>query len=471
MGAAFLRAHLELVLASEVLRRILASNLYDEPLRLQHEAIIGGLYEQTRRDALVVPSIYGDVVAAAVVGFVAATRGETLRLAAFLVGLVLSLAVVVGLRRYVIRASMRAWVERQAHTQQVLDGLEGAEELVAANAVSSFESRIETGLRRLRRASWAVGLESVVVGRLPIAAGLLAALAVASFVGHDLPHRATEWAVLASMLPPFGGIVGGLASLIEINAPTAAVRAALQRPARSTGRSPPAEALLPMRLVGVGVAYGEEALTNVDLDITGGLVALVGPNGSGKSTVLRVLAGLLAPTKGELTVGGVLARDIDWQLARARISVLPQRPYLPVGGTVREAFGFVDVVEEEAMRSGLETMAVLGVLAEKNGSDPLATPLDRLSAGERQRVAIARVLARDAELYLLDEPDANLDRVGMETLSRVLRALAQRKTVVVAAHTPDLVAIADRVIELDRGRVVRDEASSVSGPAHAGTAR
>jgi ABC-type transport system involved in cytochrome bd biosynthesis fused ATPase/permease subunit len=72
-------------------------------------------------------------------------------------------------------------------------------------------------------------------------------------------------------------------------------------------------------------------------------------------------------------------------------------------------------------------------------------------------VAIARVLAYPAGLYLLDEPDANLDRAGIERLAEILRELSKRATVIVAAHTPEIIAIADHVVVLEHGRVVREE--------------
>ena len=74
--------------------------------------------------------------------------------------------------------------------------------------------------------------------------------------------------------------------------------------------------------------------------------------------------------------------------------------------------------------------------------------------GQRQRVALARLLCRDAELFLLDEPDANLDRAGIALVTELLRELSGRAMVAFAAHTPDLLAGADRVVTLDAGRVV-----------------
>ncbi len=81
--------------------------------------------------------------------------------------------------------------------------------------------------------------------------------------------------------------------------------------------------------------------------------------------------------------------------------------------------------------------------------------IDSLSVGERQRVALARLLCRDASLFLLDEPDANLDRARIALVADVLCELSRRAAVAFAAHTPELLAIADRVIALEQGRVVQ----------------
>jgi ABC-type transport system involved in cytochrome bd biosynthesis fused ATPase/permease subunit len=108
------------------------------------------------------------------------------------------------------------------------------------------------------------------------------------------------------------------------------------------------------------------------------------------------------------------------------------------------------------MVAALERVAVLPALL-RAGSDPLAVPVDTLSIGQRQRIALARALCRDASLYLLDEPDANLDRAGILLVAEMVRELAKAHWVILAAHTPELLEVADRVIVLDGGEVIRDE--------------
>ncbi len=98
------------------------------------------------------------------------------------------------------------------------------------------------------------------------------------------------------------------------------------------------------------------------------------------------------------------------------------------------------------------------------GGDPLEVRVDALSMGQRQRVALARLLCRDADLVILDEPDANLDRAGILLVAGILRELARDRTVVFAAHTPELLDVAERTVTLDGGRVVVERAPVVPAP-------
>jgi ABC-type transport system involved in cytochrome bd biosynthesis fused ATPase/permease subunit len=107
---------------------------------------------------------------------------------------------------------------------------------------------------------------------------------------------------------------------------------------------------------------------------------------------------------------------------------------------------------DERILAALDRVGLLPVLR-RAGDDPLTVRVDSLSVGERQRIALARILCRDAFLFLLDEPDANLDRTGIALVAELLRDLAGRGMVAFAAHTPELLAVAGRVVVLAQGRV------------------
>jgi ATP-binding cassette subfamily C protein CydCD len=185
-----------------------------------------------------------------------------------------------------------------------------------------------------------------------------------------------------------------------------------------------------------------------------GTLALAGVNGSGKSTCLRVLMGLALPTEGAVRINGAPLGGMDLDAWRKKVGFLPQRPYLPPRTNVGEALRWL--APEATDERALEVLERVGILdrLRRGGGDPMLVPIDALSVGERQRVALARVLARDAAVYVLDEPDANLDRSGIALVTAVLSELGRTRRVIVAAHTPDLLAAADAVIVLEGGRVV-----------------
>lgn len=175
------------------------------------------------------------------------------------------------------------------------------------------------------------------------------------------------------------------------------------------------------------------ALDEVSLDVPDrGIVAVTGPSGCGKSTLLAVLAGLLEPTGG--TVRGP---------TRDRIAWLPQRPVF-VTGTVADNLRLAvpDATDEE-LRAALERVAFpIGldvVLGEDGGT---------LSAGERARLALARVVLARRPYVLLDEPTAHLDPATERLIADTVVELGRHSGVVVVAHKPALVALADRVVEL-----------------------
>jgi ATP-binding cassette, subfamily C, bacterial CydD len=205
-----------------------------------------------------------------------------------------------------------------------------------------------------------------------------------------------------------------------------------------------------IRLEAVSVA-GRDGIAPHDLnvDVTpGSITVLTGPNGSGKSTALEVMLGLTPPTAGRVTIGGVDAADLDPGSWWREVAWLPQRPVL-VPGTVRanlELFGPLPNFETTCQTTGLDE--VLATLP-----DGLDTVIGRdgtgLSLGQRQRIALTRVLGSPKRVLLLDEPTAHLD-AALE--SRVLRAVVERAragaAIVVVGHRQPVVAIGDRIVRL-----------------------
>ncbi|WP_432839523.1 thiol reductant ABC exporter subunit CydD [Dactylosporangium sp. CA-092794] len=182
----------------------------------------------------------------------------------------------------------------------------------------------------------------------------------------------------------------------------------------------------------------------------GELVALTGPSGCGKSTALAVLMGFAAPASGTVTVGGVDLSTVDPDAWRRRVAWLPQRPWL-FAGTIADniRLGTPDADDAAVRRAAAQAGALAFIDALP---DALATHIGDdgagLSAGQRQRIALARVFLRDAPLVLLDEPTAALDADTESDILAAIRAHAAGRTVLLVAHRPSLLSIADREIAL-----------------------
>jgi ABC-type multidrug transport system fused ATPase/permease subunit len=184
-------------------------------------------------------------------------------------------------------------------------------------------------------------------------------------------------------------------------------------------------------------------------------VALVGPSGSGKSTVAALLLGFADPSAGRLTVGGVDLTACDLRAWRAQIAWVPQRPTL-FRGTVADNVRLGDGSASSArVRAALEQAGAWAFV--RDLPEGLATAVGDggrpLSAGERQRLALARAFLRDAPLAILDEPTANLDPESAELVADAVELLSVDRTVLLIAHAPELVALADHVVELRDGRI------------------
>lgn len=200
------------------------------------------------------------------------------------------------------------------------------------------------------------------------------------------------------------------------------------------------------------------AVREVSVSVAPGrLLAVVGPNGAGKTTLLRLLAGSLRAGTGEVSLGErPLAEFGDRERARA-LAVVPQSESSPFPVTVREMVGMgryshLGPWERAASRD----RAVVDSALERCALVPFAgRQLDRLSGGERQRARIARALAQEAPVLLLDEPTAGLDlRYRMELFHLLLELRADGLAVLVVTHDLNLAArFADRLLLLDLGRV------------------
>lgn len=212
-----------------------------------------------------------------------------------------------------------------------------------------------------------------------------------------------------------------------------------------------------LTISGLTKSFGStRVLDRLDLQISAGeSVALLGANGSGKTTTIRCVVGLARPDAGRVEIAGIDAarRPLD---ARRLVSYLPQKPAFPATLTVRETLAVVanlrrlpaDAVDRELEACALTGLAGRGV--------------SQLSGGERQRLAMAVAFLPDADLFLFDEPSANLDPAASRLLFRRARLLTRAgKTLLFTTHVPaDVRFLASRVLLLRDGRIETDAAGA-----------
>jgi len=199
------------------------------------------------------------------------------------------------------------------------------------------------------------------------------------------------------------------------------------------------------------------ALSELSLSIEPGeLIGIAGASGAGKSTLLRVLAGEVDPTSGTALLDGAAPGRVD----RTAICWLGQRPYL-FPGTIEDniTLGRTGYGKADLLRAAHD--AGLGELLDRRPHG-LDTPVGDggwgFSGGEIQRLALARTLLTGARLMLLDEPTAHLDALTESRILRVICRAVRGATTVIASHSPAVLAVCDRVMTLDRGQLLIEEA-------------
>ena len=223
---------------------------------------------------------------------------------------------------------------------------------------------------------------------------------------------------------------------------------------------PPSPVEAPIRLENVSFAYpGRDylVLDGLDLELRPGeTLALVGPTGSGKSTVASLILRFAEPGRGHVLVDNADLAACDPSTWREHIAWVPQHPTL-FRGTIADniRLGRADADEDDVFRAAMLAGADQFVGKLPDGYETVVGDGGRLlSTGEAQRLALARAFLRDAPLVILDEPTANLDPVAAEHVDRAVERLRRGRSMLLIVHRPELAGRADRIVTLDRGRVV-----------------
>ena len=441
----------------------------------------GELVSRLTADAELLRSVVGSSMSVAlrslvtVVGSLAMLFVTAPRLAAFaLVGIPLAvLPIVLGGRR--LKKMSRVSQDRVADANTLANETLGAVRTVQAHAREPYErarfgaalkESVNTARRRIQAQSWVTAIAIVLI---------FGAITLVLWSGaHDVvAHRMSAGTLGQFMLYAMigGGSVGALAEVWN----------ELQRAAGGMGRisellvetaaveSPADPAMLPKPVRGelaferVSFHYplrpDAPALEDFDLHVQPGeTVALVGPSGAGKSTVFSMLLRFHDPQSGNVRVDGADIRQLDLAELRESIALVPQQPTI-FAATARDniRYGRLEATDadiEHAVKAA-HASDFIAALPERLDTE-LGERGARLSGGQQQRIAIARALLKDAPILLLDEATSALDAQSERAVQQALETLMEGRTTLVIAHRLATVLKADRIVVMDRGRIIAE---------------
>jgi len=346
---------------------------------------------------------------------------------------------------HTVQAYTREPRERERYSNAVWLALKTAGHRIATTAWLTALV-ILLGFGAITLVLWA-GAHAVLAGEMN--AGVLAQFVLYAVVAAGSVGGLTEvWGELLRCAGALGRISELLDTRAEIRSPEQPIP--LPRPLRGS-----------IRIEQVGFHYpsrpGQAALHDFSLSIEAGeTVALVGPSGAGKSTLFQLLQRFHDPQSGRITLDGEDLRSLDLAELRNAFALVPQDPVL-FGASAADniRFGRLDA-DDGAIEVAARAAEAHEFLRElPQGYDTyLGERGVRLSGGQQQRIAIARALLRDAPVLLLDEATSSLDAQSEHLIQQALTRLIANRTTLVIAHRLSTVQKADRIVVLERGRIV-----------------
>jgi ATP-binding cassette subfamily B protein len=441
----------------------------------------GELVSRLTADAELLRSVVGSSMSVAlrstitVVGSIAMLFVTSPHLAGYaLIGIPLAvLPIALGGRR--LQKMSRASQDRVADANMLATEVLGAVRTVQAHAREPYERgrfasalhvAVETARRRIGAQAAVTALAIVLIfgaitlvlwsGAHDVAAGRMSAGTLGQFVlyamigGGSVGALAEVW----NELQRAAGGMGRIAELLE-QAPAVvppATPVALPVPVRGALAFDDVTFHYPMR-------PDLPALEHFDLRVAPGeTVALVGPSGAGKSTVFALLLRFHDPQSGRIAVDGVDLRHLDLAALRGAVALVPQAPTIFAASAADNIrYGRLEASDADvrAAARSAEAESFLDALPEGFASE-LGERGARLSGGQQQRVAIARALLKDAPVLLLDEATSALDAQSERAVQQALENLMEGRTTLVIAHRLATVLKADRIVVMDRGRIVAE---------------
>lgn len=404
---------------------------------------------------------------------VGVTAGPLYEVAVVLLLVLAGLAIPLAFQRAGEPLGREARVHGGRLSAEVAEGIAGVQDLLVAGAEDRWADRIARAGDVVTRSTQRLGVQSAgkdVLVDACLVASLLVVVAAAVLAPGAGASPVVLWGVACGLAGGFGAVLSVSRAVDDLPRSAAAARRVLEivlappGPGQGDAALPgPATATPPITLAGLTVVHPSgRGIFGVSLDVRPGEhVFVTGRSGCGKSTLTAAMLGLVRPTAGSVRLGGVPVQDLRARDLRARVAAAGQ-PFRLVPGTVVEnvAIGCPDdgpIPEEAWTLPGVrDFLADLSDGAETrlNGAD------EQLSGGQQRRIGLARLVARDPRVVVLDEAFAGLDGDLRATLRRRFLdwARAGGRTVVEISHETADARDADRVVVLAEGRVVEDGA-------------
>ncbi len=461
------------------LRRQLYGHLVGLDAEFHDRTRSGELVSRLSADSELLRSVVGSSMSVAlrssitVIGSIVMLFVTSPKLAAYaLVGIPLAvLPIVLGARR--LEKASRASQDRVADANTLASETLGAVRTVQAHAREPYELKrfgdavsvaVETARKRIRAQSLVTATVITLVfgavvlvlwsGAHDVIGGRMTTGELGQFVFYALIGGGSVGA-LAEVWNELQRAAGGMGRIAELLNETPTIRAP------AAPRRLPAPVKGEIRFDKVSFHYPSRpdlpALDDFDLTVRPGeTVALVGPSGAGKSTVFSMLLRFHDAQSGSVRIDGVDLRDLDPAHLREHIALVPQQPTIFAASAAENIrYGKLDATDAE-LQAAAEAAEADDFIRELPGGfdSQLGERGARLSGGQQQRIAIARALLKDAPILLLDEATSALDAQSERAVQHALERLMTGRTTLVIAHRLATVLKANRIVVMDRGRIV-----------------
>ncbi len=461
------------------IRRAVFTNVIGLSPTFFEKNLTGDIISRLTTDTTVIQTAVGSTLSIALrniltlvggLAFMAATSAKMLGLVLLVVPLVVIPIIFLG--RKVRKLSSRTQ-DRTAEVSAVASETIGAvqtiqaftqEEREAKRFAGYVEAAFDISILRIRIRSWLTGLVILM---------MFAAMDFVLWIGaSDVITGKMTGGELASFVMYAAMVAGAVGSLSEVYGGLQRAAGAISRCVTliSTGadiKAPENPAPLPdiregrLEFCDVSFTYpsrpDERILDHFSLSVARGeKLAIVGPSGAGKSTVFQLIQRFYDPGQGEIRLDGVNIRTADPAELRRRLAIVPQESVIfatSVEDNIR--YGNPDATDEMVRAAAVAARADEFIVRLPDGMQTyLGERGTRLSGGQRQRIAIARAILRDAPILLLDEATSSLDAESEKKVQEALEKLMQDRTSIVVAHRLATVQKADRIVVMDKGRIV-----------------